>query len=84
MKKMGVGEAADYIKGLRRRERSGWEQTRILATTVAKLMGAKDYELELPWDKEREEEDEDEETSAEELERLREKAREMERLMNGR
>ena len=83
LKKMGVGEAADYIKGLRRRERSGWEQTRILATTVAKLMGAKDYELELPWDKEREEEDEDEETSAEELERLREKAREMERLMNG-
>ena len=84
LKKMGVGEAADYIKGLRRRERSGWEQTRILATTVAKLMGAKDYELELPWDKEREDEDEYEETSAEELERLREKAREMERLMNGR
>ncbi|MBQ8191149.1 MAG: hypothetical protein IJZ45_05235 [Bacteroidaceae bacterium] len=84
LKKMGVGEAADFIKGLRRRERSGWEQTRILATTVAKLMGAKDYELELPWDKEREDEDEYEETSAEELERLREKAREMERLMNGR
>lgn len=83
LKKMGVGEAADYIKGLRRRERSAWEQTRLLATTVAKLMGAKDYELTLPWDDEREEE-EDEETSAEELERLREKAREMERLMNNR
>jgi hypothetical protein len=37
----------------------------------------------LPWDDEREEEEE-EETSEEELARLREKAREMERLMNGR
>ena len=80
-RKMGVAEAADFIKGMRRRERSAWEQTRLLATTVAKLMGAKDYELQLPWDEEREEE-EHEETSAEELERLREKAREMERIMN--
>lgn len=83
LRKMGVGEAADFIKGMRRRERSAWEQTRLLATTVAKLMGAKDYELPLPWDGEREEEEE-EETSEEELTRLREKAREMERLMNGR
>lgn len=80
-RKMGVAEAADYIKGMRRRERSAWEQTRLLATTVAKLLGAKDYELQLPWDVEREEE-EREETSAEELERLREKAREMEKLLN--
>lgn len=77
---MGVNEARDYIEGMNRRYRQDWERTRLESSVLYKVMSGKDLELEFPW----ETEDEDkEETQPEDLERLREKARIMERIING-
>lgn len=48
---MGPTEAADYVAGMVRRPRQGWEQTRLLCDVVAKLMGAEDgCGIVFPWD----------------------------------
>lgn len=77
---MGIGEARDYIEGMNRRYRQDWERTRLEATVLHKVMTGKDLELEFPWEKE----DEAKESTPEELEQLRKKARMMEKVMNGR
>ena len=46
------GEADDYLAGLNRRYRAGWEQARLEADVAARCAGNKDgLQLEFPWDK---------------------------------
>lgn len=78
---MGISEARDYIDGMNRRYRQDWERTRLEASVFCKVMSGKDLDLEFPWEEEKEER---EETTPEELERLREKAKVMEKMMNKR
>lgn len=78
-----MAEAVDYIEGLRRRERQGWERARMIAEIVCKVMTGEGLDMELPWDKENagKGEEESEEEKAEKLDRLRDKAKEMEQMM---
>lgn len=77
---MGVTEARDYIEGMNRRYRQDWERTRLESSVLYKVMSGKDLELEFPWEVEDEER---KEATPEELERLRERAKMMERIING-
>lgn len=79
--RMGITEAVGYIKGLNRRHRQSWEQSRMLCRLVYKLLSGEDLEWDFPWDSEQE--SEEPEATKEELAALREKARKMEILMNG-
>lgn len=49
---MGALEAQDFIDGLARRQRPGWEQARELMRVVASAAGARRFDFPLPWDKE--------------------------------
>ena len=82
LRQMSVGEAKDYIKGLNRRHRQTWEQTRMLCRFVYGAAGGKNFEMALPWDNEDEEREERKEATPEELAALRARAREMEKAMN--
>ena len=79
LNRMTVSETASYLSGQDRRHRQQWEQTRLLAGTIVKVLTGEDISLEFPWDS-----DGDGCTgpTAEELEELRAKAREAERRMN--
>lgn len=77
---MSVAEAVDYIAGMRKRERQSWEQTRLLAEIVCKVMTGEGLDMELPWDKERGDVETEEEKQAA-LTDLRERAKEMEQMM---
>lgn len=67
------------MRGQDRRSRQAWEQTRVLAGLVHKLLTDKDLKMDLPWD------DEDEtQMSPEELKDMQAKARAMEDWMNRR
>lgn len=77
---MGVTEARDYIEGMNRRYRQDWERTRLESSVLYKVMSGKDLELEFPWEVEDEER---KEATPEELESLRERAKMMERIING-
>lgn len=78
MERMGIGEAREYMEGVMMRQRSGWEQTRVLSEILIKVMTGEDRHIPLPWD----DETEDDETTEDELEELRKKAERMERMMN--
>lgn len=82
LRQMSVGEAKDYIKGLNRRHRQTWEQTRMLCRFVYGAAGGKNFEMALPWDNEDEEREERKEATPEELAALRARARMMEKAMN--
>lgn len=77
---MGVTEARDYIEGMNRRYRQDWERTRLESSVLYKVMSGKDLELEFPWEVEDEER---KGVTPEELESLRERAKMMERIING-
>ena len=79
MDRMGIGEAREYMEGVMMRQRSGWEQTRVLSEILIKVMTGEDNHIPLPWD----DETEDEETTEEDLEELRMKAERMEDYLNG-
>lgn len=79
MHRMTIAEAVSYMRGQDRRSRQAWEQTRVLAGLVHKVLTGKDLEMDLPWD------DEDEtQMSPEELKDMQAKARAMEDWMNRR
>ena len=79
MHRMTIAEAVSYMRGQDRRNRQSWEQTRVLAGLVHKMLTSKDLEMDLPWD------DEDEnQMSPEELKDMQAKARAMEDWMNRR
>lgn len=79
MDRMGIGEAREYMEGVMMRQRSGWEQTRVLSEILIKVMTGEDNHIPLPWD---DETGADDETTEDELEELRKKAERMERMMN--
>lgn len=79
MKHMGFSEAQRYIRGLNRRQRSSWEQTRTLTKVYVKAMTGKDFDFDLPWD----EKEEKQQATPEELDAVRAKARQLEKLLNG-
>ena len=74
---MSIHEARDYIIGLNRRYRQDWERTRMEVQVLHKVQTGKDLDLEFPWEKE-----EKPEATEEEIERLREKAKMMQDLIN--
>ena len=81
LRRMSVGEAKDYIKGLNRRHRQAWEQTRLLCRFVYGAAGGKNFEMPFSWDCENGEEEEKREATPEELAALRARAREMEKKL---
>ncbi len=51
--RLTYGEAGDYLEGMARRYRQGWEQSRLVADVVAKVAGNKNGTgLEFPWEAE--------------------------------
>lgn len=88
MNKMSGAEAEDYIEGLKRRHRQAWEMTRVLGRLFVKLQTGKEWEPEFPWDDEesgerRAESGEDSESSEDRLRAVRERAKALEKVMNG-
>ena len=79
MNRMGISEAREYAEGVMMRNRSGWEQTRIMVKALISVMTGEDFHIPLPWDQGAEAE----ETTEEDLEELRMKAEKMEALING-
>lgn len=77
LNKMSLAETRDYIAGLNRRYRQDWERTRLTAQVFHKVQTGKDLELDFPWEVE-----EKPQPTEEELDMLREKAKNMERIMN--
>ena len=63
---MTFGEAAAYLRGMEKRDRQAWEQTRMIVCS----MGGK---LKFPWDNEKTEQSK--EVEQKELERIRELAK---------
>lgn len=82
LRRMSVGEAKDYIKGLNRRHRQSWEMTRLLCRFVHGAGGGKNFDLPFSWENENGEEEEKREATPEELAALRARAREMEKALN--
>lgn len=81
MRRMSVAEVRDYIKGLNRRHRQAWEQTRLLCRFVHGAGGGKNFNLPFSWDDENGEQEEKREATPEELAALRARAREMEKKL---
>lgn len=82
MHRMTIAEAASYMRGQDRRSRQQWEQTRMLAGLVHKVLTGEDYKLEFPWDDESGADSK--EMSPEDLQEMWGKARAMEAMMNRR
>ena len=78
MDRMGVSEAREYAEGVMMRNRSGWEQTRMISELMIKVMTGDDHHIPLPWDQDAEAD----ETTEEDLEELRLKAEKMEKIFN--
>ena len=79
MDRMGISEAREFAEGVMMRNRSGWEQTRMISELMIKVMTGEDHHIPLPWDNKTE----DEETTEDDLEELRKKAERMEDYLNG-
>lgn len=77
--RMSISEAREYMEGVMMRQRSGWEQTRVLSEILIKVMTGEDNHIPLPWD----EMGMDDDTTEEDLEELRKKAERMEDYLNG-
>lgn len=79
-REMGPAETNDFVKGYSRRQRSGWEQARLLADVVCKVLGGEGTGITFPWEKDEKEaghrEDEMKRVNA-----LREYAKEIEKRM---
>lgn len=72
---MTACEARDYLEGLERRHRQGWEMTRALMGLLCKAFGGGELGMKFPWDKP------EGEATAEDLARLRRMAKAVERGM---
>ena len=79
LNRMTVSEAVCYIKGLNRRHRQDWERTRMLCRLITSVLTGEELDLPFPWDEEEDRKD----LTEDELDALRERARMMEKLMNG-
>ena len=77
---MTVSETICYLAGQDRRHRQQWEQTRLLAGTVVKVLTGEDIDMSFPWEECEESADS---PTDEQLAELRAKARALERQMNG-
>lgn len=77
---MTFGEVEAFLVGFNRRSREAWEQTRIIGHIIAQANSTKKLEqtdiLRFPWD----EEDRREAVTDDEMERLREKAKQVEQM----
>lgn len=77
-----LDEVILFLEGAEKRERNGWEQTRMLMVTVANSAGAKINDMQswlpFPWDKV---EKENEEDRLARLTELRKKAAKMENIL---
>lgn len=83
--RMTLAEVRYFLEGLGRRNRESWEQTRIIAYVIAQANSTKDLEpsdiLCFPWEDEKEKKGQTTVTDAE-MERLREKAKLIEKGIN--
>lgn len=79
--RMTVTETESFLRGQDRRWRQQWEQTRLLAGTVIKVLTGENIELEFPWDGEFTA-DANNSPTQEELDALRARARMLEQQMN--
>lgn len=52
LRKMSAAEATDYLRGLQRRKRSGWEQARLLANVITQVLCGKETGITFPWEEE--------------------------------
>lgn len=77
--RMSISEAREYMESVMMRQRSGWEQTRVLSEILIKVMTGEYNHIPLPWD----EMGMDDDTTEEDLEELRKKAERMEDYLNG-
>lgn len=75
-RKMSTAEIEDVLQGVARRERAGWEQTRILAGLYYGAKTGEELRWKFPWD------EREQEPTAEEMDELRLRARKMEKLIN--
>ena len=78
MDRMGISEAREFAEGVMMRNRSGWEQTRMMSELFIKVMTGDDHHIPLPWDDETEAEG----MTDEEYEEMTLKAEKMERFFN--
>lgn len=82
---MTFGECAAYMRGLQRRERDEWEQTRRIVHAIVQVNSSKSLELEdvmkFPWDNEEDMTEEEkmqrQQEGEKELKELRERAKKM-------
>lgn len=78
-------EVESFLAGMNRRSREGWEQTRLLGFIIAQVNSSKSLKqtdiLRFPWDTK--EDDAREIVSDEDMNRLREMARNVERQWKG-
>lgn len=77
---MTLGEVESFLVGFNRRSREAWEQTRIIGHIIAQANSTKKLEqtdiLRFPWDEDRGETA----VTDDEMERLREKAKQVEQM----
>lgn len=77
---MTFGEVEVFLVGFNRRSREAWEQTRIIGHIIAQANSTKKLEqtdiLRFPWDEDRKETA----VTDDEMERLREKAKQVEQM----
>ena len=78
MFRMSVAEAEDYVEGLNRRHRQGWEMTRLMTDVVCRILTGDGVGMRFPWDANDDVPDEDE------LDELRRKAKMIEKELKGR
>lgn len=75
-RQMSTAEIEDVLQGVARRERAGWEQTRILAGLYYGAKTGEELRWRFPWD------EREPEPTAEEMDELRQRARRMEQFIN--
>lgn len=83
--RLTYGEADDFLCGMNRRYRAGYDQSRMVAATIGKLF-AKDYRIPtFPWEKERTQTGADGPSLTEEdIKEMRRESLALERMLNSR
>lgn len=84
-RELTFAEADDFLAGLHRRYRPGWEQARLTSDVTAMCMGNKEgTRIKFGWEREREEKAKSPAPDSREKERLAEEARRLEQELNKR
>lgn len=84
-RELTYAEADDFLAGLYRRYRPGWEQARLTSDVTAMCMGNEEgTRIKFGWEREREEKDRSPEPDNREKARLTEEARRLEQELNKR